>query len=187
MRSADLMRAAVGAVVVAAAVSGCGGGESGSAQPATTTRDLEKIIVFNVCSELGDDALLEAGLDPATKQVVTDPPSGVSTWRVCNWNPSDDRHGSGRRAVGVFSTSHTLTETQSKTSLVDVRETRVGSRQGLTFREQNDPDSCYVAFEAEQGMFEVHVGWLSNEGPRVGDVCEMAAKYAADLEPHLPE
>lgn len=143
--------------------------------------------MFNVCSELGDDALLEAGLDPATKDVVTDPPSGVSTWRVCNWKPIDDRYGSGRRSVGVYSTSHTLAETRMKASLTDLEDIRIGPRPGLTFRETSTPDSCFVAFEAEQGMFEVDVAWLSNEGPRVGDLCEMAAKYAADLEPNLPK
>ncbi|MFE6922752.1 DUF3558 domain-containing protein [Nocardia sp. NPDC057663] len=177
---------AVGTVVVSAAVSGCGtGGETGSARP--TPRDLDKIVVFNVCSQLSDEVLRGAGLDPTTKRVLTDPPTGPSTWRVCNWKPIDDRYGAGSRRVSVFSTSHTLSETRVKESLVDVRETTVGPRPGLTFRENNDPDGCYVAFEADQGMFEVRVSWLSNEGPRVGDVCEMAAKYAADLEPGLPK
>ncbi|MGW6424211.1 DUF3558 domain-containing protein [Nocardia sp. NPDC055053] len=177
---------AVGAVVVSAAASGCGhGGETGSAQP--TTRDLDKIVVFNVCSQLGDDVLRDAGLDPTTKRVLTDPPSGPSTWRVCNWKPIDDRYGAGLRRVDVFSTSHTLAETRAKDSLTGVQETTVGNRAGLTFREKNDPESCYVAFEADQGMFEVSVGWLGNEGPRGGDLCDMAAKHAAALEPHLPK
>ncbi|MFD3592194.1 DUF3558 domain-containing protein [Nocardia sp. NPDC058640] len=180
------MRAAVGAVVVVAVVSGCeGGGEKGAAQPAA--RDLDSIVVFNVCSELGDEVLRGAGLDPATKDVVTDPPSGPSTWRVCNWEPSDDRYGSGRRSIGVYSTSHTLADTRAKASLVDLEDIKVGARSGLTFREKSSPDRCFVAFEAAQGMFEVDVAWLSNEGPRVGDPCDMAADYAAGLEPHLPK
>ncbi|APE32752.1 hypothetical protein BOX37_00805 [Nocardia mangyaensis] len=181
------MRTAVGAVVVAAVVSGCGGGESGSAQPTTTTRDLEKIIVFNVCSELGDDALLEAGLDPATKRVLTDPPTGVSTWRVCNWKSLDNRYGVGSQRVDVFSTSHTLAETRVKESVTDLRDTTVGNRPGLIFREKNDPEACYVAFEAEQGMFEVAATWLSDEDNRTGDQCDLAAQYAAALEPNLPK
>ncbi|MGW6727285.1 DUF3558 domain-containing protein [Nocardia sp. NPDC055029] len=186
VRSAGMMRVAIGAVVVSAAASGCGpGGETGSAQP--TTRDLDKIVVFNVCSQLSDEVLRGAGLDPATKDVVTDPPSGPSTWRVCNWKPADDRYGSGRRTVGVYSTSHTLAETRDKSSVIDVKDAKVGSRQGLMFREKSSPNRCFVAFEAEQGMFEVDVAWLSNEGPRVGDPCDMAAKYAANLEPHLPK
>lgn len=143
--------------------------------------------MFNVCSQLGDAALREAGLDPATKRVLTDPPTGPSTWRVCNWQPSDNRHGIGLRKVGVFSTSLTLDDARAKEDVVDVRDTTVADRPALTFREKNDPDGCFVAFAAEQGMFEVRVSWISNEGPRIGDVCEMASKYAASLAPHLPK
>lgn len=181
-----MLRLAVGTVAASAVITGCnGGGES--AAPTTTVRDLDKIVVFNVCSQLSDEVLRGAGLDPATKDVVTDPPTGPSTWRVCNWKPLDDRYGRGSRNIGVFSTSHTLAEARTKPSVVDLKETTVGSRPGLTFREKNDSDGCMVAFEADQGMFEVRVSWLSNEGPRVGDVCEMAAKYAANLEPQLPK
>ncbi|MFI5500472.1 DUF3558 domain-containing protein [Nocardia asteroides] len=181
-----MLRLAVGTVAASAVITGCnGGGES--AAPTTTVRDLDKIVVFNVCSQLSDEVLRGAGLDPATKDVVTDPPTGPSTWRVCNWKPLDDRYGKGRRSVGVFSTSHTLAETRSKPSLVDLKDIRVGSRPGLTFREKSSLDSCFVSFEAQQGMFEVDVAWLSNEGPRTGDLCEMAAQYATNLEPHLPK
>lgn len=181
-----MMRLAVGAVAVSAVVAGCdGGGET--AAPQTTVRDPDKIVVFNVCSQLSDEVLRGAGLDPATKNVVTDPPSGPSTWRVCNWKPLDDRFGSGSRRVGVFSTSHTLAETRVKDSVSDVRPTTVGGREGITFKESADPDSCYVAFEAGQGMFEVHAGWLSSTGTRTGDLCDMAVGYAANLEPHLPK
>ncbi|WP_446223846.1 DUF3558 domain-containing protein [Nocardia sp. IBHARD005] len=186
VRGADVMRAAVGAGVVVAAVSGCGGGaEKGSAQP--TTRDLDSIVVFNVCSQLEDEALASSGLDPATKRTLTDPPTGPSAWRVCNWQPADDRYGVGLRKIGVFSTSHTLDDARVKEDIVDVQDTMVVGRPGLTFREKNDPDGCFVAFAAEQGMFEVRVSWISNEGPRIGDVCDMAAKYAANLAPHLPK
>jgi hypothetical protein len=53
------------------------------------------------------------------------------------------------------------------------------------FREGSDPDGCYVAFKAEQGMFEVASTWMSN-GKRDVDICTIVAKHAADLEPHLP-
>ncbi|MFC4124104.1 DUF3558 domain-containing protein [Nocardia rhizosphaerae] len=186
VQSAWKMRVAVGAVAVSAVLAGCDGGGQ-TAAPQTTVRDLDSIVVFNVCSELSDEVLREVGLDPATKRVVTDPPTGPSTWRVCNWKPLDDRYGSGNRRVGVFSTSHTLAETRAKEGLRNVRSTKVADREGLVFSESSDPDSCYVAFEAEQGMFEVHVGWLSSSGARAGELCDMAARYASELEPHLPE
>lgn len=89
--------------------------------------------------------------------------------------------------MAILSTSHTLAETRTKESAINIRDTTVNARPGLVSQERNDPDSCYVSFEAEQGMFEIKVGWLSTEGPRVGDTCEMAATFAAALEPQLPK
>ncbi|MFF2087810.1 DUF3558 domain-containing protein [Nocardia sp. NPDC058176] len=188
MRSVAVMRAVVCGAIAAGALAGCGESVDGSAGATTTVRDLDTIEVFNPCrGALSDEVLTSVGLDPATKGVLTDPPTGVSSWRVCNWIPLDDRYGSGRRTVGVFSTSHTLTEAREKESAVVVRETTVNSRTALVSKEKDDPDACYVSFEAEQGMFEVRTSWLSSEGPRVGDLCEMSEKYAAALEPHLPK
>ncbi len=89
--------------------------------------------------------------------------------------------------VGVGSTSHTLDQAREKDGVTVIRETTVNSRPGLVSKENSTPDICYVSFEAEQGMFEVTAAWLSTEGPRVGDLCDMAGKYAAALEPHLPK
>ncbi len=143
--------------------------------------------MFNVCSQLGDGALISAGLDPATKRVLTDPPTGPSTWRSCNWKSIDNRYGVGGQRVDVFSTSHTLAEARAKEGVIGVRDTTVGARPGLTFQEGNDPESCYVAFEASQGMFEVAAGALSDQIPSVDKLCELAKLYAANLEPHLPK
>ncbi|MGW5315429.1 DUF3558 domain-containing protein [Nocardia thailandica] len=188
MRSDAVRRVAVCAAVGAAVLVGCGTTTQGSAGPSTTVRDLDKIEVFNPCrGALSDDALRGAGLDPATKLVTTDPPSGVSAWRICDWAPSDNRYGSGRRMVGVGSTSHTLDETRTKESVTVLREATVNGRRGLVFKENATPDICYVGFDAHQGMFEVTASWLSTEGPRVGDLCEQAEKYAIALEPHLPK
>lgn len=179
-------RAVICGLAGIAALTGCSGGEE-SAGPTTTVRDLDKIEVFNPCrGALSDESLRAAGLDPATMRITTDPPTGVSTWRVCGWSPLDDRYGSGKRQIGVFSTSHLLDDIYKKESARVLRETTVNSRRGLVSLETRDPDSCYVSFEAAQGMFEINAAWLSTEGPRVGDLCEMAARYAAALEPYLP-
>lgn len=151
-------------------------------------RDLDTIEVFNPCrGALSDDVLREVGLDPESKRITTDPPTGVSTWRICNWAPLDDRYGSGKRRIVVLSTSHTLDEARTKDGAVILGETTINGRPGLISKEKNDPDGCYASFSAEQGMFEVRASWLSTEGPRQGDVCEMAEKYAIALEPHLPD
>ncbi|MCA2210136.1 DUF3558 domain-containing protein [Nocardia rosealba] len=182
------MRAVVCGAVGAAVLAGCGESTEGSAGPTTTVRDPDTIEVFNPCrGALSDEVLRSVGLDPATKLVTTDPPSGVSAWRVCSWAPLDRRPDVGRTRVAVLSTSHSLAEGRQKASLVNLRDTEVNGRPGFVSQERDDPDSCYVSFAAEQGMFEVKVGWLSTEGPRVGDTCSMAADYATALEPNLPK
>lgn len=186
MRTTARTRAMIGGIIAVTALTGCQS-ETGAAGPTTTVRDLDTIEIFNPCrGALSDEVLREAGLDPATMSVTTDPPTGVSAWRVCNWAPLDDRYGSGKRRIAVFSTSRVLDDVHKKETAIVLGETTVNSRRGLISTEKNDPDSCYVSFEAEQGMFEINAAWLSTEGPRVGDLCDMAASYAAALEPHLP-
>ncbi|MFC6011316.1 DUF3558 domain-containing protein [Nocardia lasii] len=170
-----------------AVLTGCQGTE-GVAGPTSAVRDPDSVEVFNPCrGALSDEVLRGVGLDPATKIITTDPPTGVSAWRICSWAPLGNQSDTGRRRVAVLSTSHTLDEARKKESAVNVRDSTVNGRPALVSQEQSDPDSCFVSFAAEQGMFEVKVGWLSTEGPRVGDTCEMAASYAAALEPNLPE
>ncbi|UGT59981.1 DUF3558 domain-containing protein [Nocardia asteroides] len=182
-----MLRAVAGGVAGVALLAGCVD-SPGSAGPTTTVRDPDKIEVFNPCrGALSDEVLRQVGLDPATKLITTDPPTGISAWRICDWAPTDDRYGSGRRMIGVGSTSHTLEEARTKKSVTVIRDTTVNARPGLVSKEQNTPDICYVSFEAQQGLFEVTASWLSTEGPRTGDLCTMAEKYAAALEPHLPE
>lgn len=188
MRGIAVTRTVVCGMLGVAVLAGCGEGAEGSAGPTTTVRDLDTIEVFNPCrGALSDDALREAGLDPATKRITTDPPSGVSAWRICNWAPLDDRYGSGPRRVALFSTSHTLDDARKKESATVLGETTVNRRAGLISKEAGDTDGCYVSFEAEQGMFEVRTSWLDLEGPRTGDVCEMSQQYAEALEPSLPK
>ncbi|MGW6724370.1 DUF3558 domain-containing protein [Nocardia sp. NPDC055029] len=187
MRSVVVMRAVACGVVSVVALVGCGESTEGAGSP-TASKDRSTIEVFNPCrGALSDEMLRSAGLDPATKLITTDPPSGVSAWRICDWAPTDDRYGSGRRMIGVGSTSHTLDEAKKKDGVTVIRETLVNARPGLVSKENSTPDICYVSFEAEQGMFEVTTAWLSTEGPRAGDLCEMAEKYATALEPHLPK
>ncbi|MGM7644001.1 DUF3558 domain-containing protein [Nocardia sp. JW2] len=182
------MRAVVCGAVGAAVLAGCGESTEGAAGPTTTVRDPDTIEVFNPCrGALSDEVLTEVGLDPSTFHVTVDPPSGVSAWRICSWRPLDDRYGSGKRDIGVFSTSHTLEDARKKAGVTVIRDTTINARAGLVSKENSTPDICYVSFAAEQGMFEVTAAWLSTEGPRGGDLCRMAEQYATALEPHLPK
>ncbi|MFC4373094.1 DUF3558 domain-containing protein [Nocardia halotolerans] len=182
-----MVSAVVGGVVVLPMLVGCDGSTEGSATP--TTRNIDEIIVYNVCRDPGisDEALRAAGLDPATKRVFTDPPTGVSSFRSCNWKPIDDRYGPVNYRVDVFSTSHTLEEQRKKESATVLGETTVNGRPALITKERSDPDSCYIDFEAEQGMFQVSAVWLSEYESRAGDICEISARHAETLEPSLPK
>ncbi|MEV0332005.1 DUF3558 domain-containing protein [Nocardia sp. NPDC050717] len=181
------MRVVVGGMIGAAVLAGCTGtGEGGSGT--TSSRNADSDNLFNPCrGAMSDEAMRGAGLDPATLHVVTDPPTGASAWRICTWKPLDDRYGSGRRSVGIASTRFTLEAARKKDGVTVIRDTSINGRDGLVSKENNTPDLCYVSFEAEQGMFEVSASWTSDEGPRVGDLCEMSEKYAVALEPHLPK
>ncbi|MFE3543427.1 DUF3558 domain-containing protein [Nocardia sp. NPDC059177] len=181
MRNSRVLGAAmVGACLLG--VVGCGSSVDGNpTAPVTTTRDIDSIVVYNPCTELGADVLRATGVDPASKRTVTDPPSGPASWRVCSWYPEGDPY-----VLTVASSSHTIDETRAKESVTDLRDTTVGGRSGITFREKSNPDGCFVAFPADQGMFEIYSSWLSN-GAKDVDSCTIAAKHAADLEPHLPK
>lgn len=175
------------AAAVVATVAGCGanvdGDPTAEGADATTGRDLDKIAVFNPCSELPDNVLTQVGLVPSSKYVTTDPPSGPSSWRVCGWKPEHKQY-----EITVFSTSHTTDEARANDDLVDLRDVAIGSRPGLTFHDDFDSDksTCHAAFPAEQGMFDVSAAW-TRHGSRDRDICSIAVDYAAKLEPHLPQ
>ena len=138
---------------------------------------------FNVCEDLPDTALQTAGLDPATKDVVTNAPSGATSWIVCAWDPADQARATYR--VELYSTTHTMEETRGNTDLTDFADITIGGRQGVTFREKATTDTrCRAAFPAEQGSFVLSTAWFkTGEKP---DLCGLAVRYLTDLEPHLP-
>lgn len=187
MRTVRTLRTMLTAAAVVATVAGCGaiidGDPKAEGTSTTTGRDLDKIAVFNPCSELPDNVLTQVGLDPSSKMTITDPPSGPSSWRVCDWKPEH-----GQFAITVFSTSHTIEEARTNDDLVGFRDVTIGPRPGLTFHDDFDSDksSCHAAFPAEQGMFQIAAGWTF-ESARDRDICSIATEYAAALEPHLPQ
>jgi hypothetical protein len=182
MRTAVLTRAALTTAVAAVLATGCTSSTEGAVTgtPAPTTTG--PIEVFNPCTELSDQVLSEVGLDPLTKSVTTDAPTGETSWRVCNWRTPDST-----LMIGVYSTSHTLDEARKNEELVEKSETTVGSRPALTFFDDSETDgtSCYTAMAAEQGMFEINASWFL-DAARNRDICAIATEYAALLEPHLP-
>ncbi|MEV3960168.1 DUF3558 domain-containing protein [Nocardia sp. NPDC050193] len=174
----------VGAVSAASLlVAGCGTGTTDTPAPAATTTAAPE--PFNVCRDLPDAALQAAGLDPSTELVITDPPSGPSSWRVCGWDPIEPPVN---HIVELYSTSHTVEETRQNENLTDFAEVDIAGHSGITFREKNTADTrCRAAYGAEQGSFIVSAAWLETGGEKPADLCGLAVQYLTALEPALPK
>ncbi|WP_433491034.1 DUF3558 domain-containing protein [Nocardia grenadensis] len=183
MRTADFVRTMLATAAATALVTGCTSSTDGAATGTTVSTTTGPIEVFNPCTELPDQVVTEAGLSPASKDVVTDPPEGESSWRVCAWLTPDNLI-----RVSVLSTSHNLDEARANDNLVHKVETTVGSRQALRSNDKTEIDgkSCYTSFAAEQGMFEIKATWFEEEG-WTRDICEVSGEFASALEPHLPK
>jgi hypothetical protein len=89
--------------------------------------------------------------------------------------------------VELYSTSHTMAETQGNDNLVDFTEVDIAGREGITFREKNTAETrCRAAFGAAQGSFIVSVAWMET-GEKPADLCGLAVQYLTALEPALPK
>ncbi|MEV0364284.1 DUF3558 domain-containing protein [Nocardia fusca] len=183
MRTADIVRAVLAAVAATALVTGCTSSSDGAATGTAAPTAAGPIEVFNPCTELPDELVAEVGLSPASKDVVTDPPEGESSWRVCAWLTPDNLI-----RVSILSTSHTLDEARANENLVHKVETTVASRPALRSNDKAEIDgkSCYTSFAAEQGMFEIKATWFEEDG-WTRDICEISGEFATALEPHLPK
>lgn len=184
MRTVPALRAMLTAAAVIAAVAGCGANVDGDTRTeSTATTNSTTDALFNPCSDLPDNVLTQVGLDPSSKSVTTDPPSGPSAWRVCSWKPEHKQY-----EIAIFSTIHTVEESRARDDLVDFRDVTIGPRPGLTFHDDFDHDksTCHAVFPAEQGMFDVSANWTF-ESSRDQNICDVATEYAVALEPHLPE
>lgn len=186
MRIATALRTTLLTAAIATLASGCGMLQSGEAinegSVATTTRDIDNIVVFDPCTQINDEVLISMGLDPASKNVVTNAAEGPTSWRVCNWKPTNRLY-----SMGVLSTSHTLDEARKNDDLTEFHDVTVGTRRGLSFREKRDPENiCHVAFSAQQGMFEIRTAWIDGDSTD-GNLCDIAMNHAIAIEPRLPE
>ncbi|MEU7768385.1 DUF3558 domain-containing protein [Nocardia sp. NPDC049190] len=181
MRTADVLRTTLGGVAVLALVTGCGSSVDGTAT--TTAKPANDIQIFNPCTQLSDDVLRGTGVDPATKSVTTDPPSGPASWRICGWQSTELPY-----FVDVASSTHTVEETRANDKETGFRDVMIGPRASLIHQDKTDTrgETCRVAIPAEQGMFVISATWRASK-PITNDRCELAVGHAKDLEPHLPK
>jgi hypothetical protein len=177
--------ALVAGVVALGAVAACSSGDHGGAgnsaaappsRPAYTGR------MFDPCTELGDQTLRAAHLDPASRAVDE---SQRADWLVCHWKPAK----SNDYMVSVLSTNHSMADGRQNATVTDIENVTIGPRSGFTAA-AIDPDHlrCYAAMPAQQGMFEVLVVWRAAARAKAPHLppCSTAAQYATALEPYLP-
>lgn len=188
MRTASVSRVAIRTMLVGAAVTalvtGCSPTKDGT--PTTSgpkTVNGEKTVEWNPCTQLSDEAVRAARMDPATKDVTTDAPTGPVSARVCQWDAVD-----GPYFVSVSSTIYSQDEARKNANLTGFRDVPIGARSGLIYQDKSDERKlrCYVSLPAAQGMLEVTVGWRYGE-PMSRDRCELAVEHAKELEPYLPK
>ncbi|WP_280449542.1 DUF3558 domain-containing protein [Nocardia brasiliensis] len=188
MRTASVSRVAIRTVLVGAAVTalvtGCSPTKDGT--PTTSgpkTVNGEKTVEWNPCTQLSDEALKAARMDPATKGVTSDAPTGPTSARICQWNAVG-----GPYLVSVSSTIYTQEDSRKNANLTGFRDVQIGPRTGLIYQDKTDSRQllCYVGLPGAQGMLEVSVAWRYGE-PVTRDRCELAVQHAKELEPYLPK
>ncbi|MEV0294592.1 DUF3558 domain-containing protein [Nocardia sp. NPDC050710] len=182
-----VVRTVLAGVAVAGLVAGCGSTVDGAAQTASpTTPRGDRTVTWNPCTRLSDAALRATRVDPASKDVVSDAPTGATAARLCNWSSTE-----GPYLVGVAATVYTQDETRQNSKLTIVREARIGSRPGLVHYDKSDDDKllCYVNIPSPEGSLEISVGWRYSERARMTEAppCDLAVQHAKDLEPYLPK
>ncbi|MBH0776841.1 DUF3558 domain-containing protein [Nocardia bovistercoris] len=181
------MAALVVGIATVGVVAGCGTTVDGAAQTAGPTVPRgDRNVVWNPCTQLSDAALRATRVDPATRSVVSDAPTGATSARLCNWTSTE-----GPYLVGVAATVYTQDEARQNTNLTVVREARIGPRPGFVHYDPSDDTKilCYVNIPSPEGSYEISVGWRTSERAKMKEAppCGLAVVHAEDLEPYLPK
>lgn len=179
-------RAVLAAIAVIGLAAGCSATVDGGPAAEGQGAPKEETVEYNPCTDLTDEAIRAAGLDPATKSTVTDAPTGPVTWRMCQWSSTE-----GPYLVTVGSSVHTQEEVRKNPIVTGFQDTQVGSRPGLAFHDKDDEDQlrCYVSFPSDHGVFNVIVNWHYSQKESMPETppCSLAQQHATELEPHLPK
>ncbi|MFI6048043.1 DUF3558 domain-containing protein [Nocardia sp. NPDC051321] len=181
-------RTVLAGMAVVGLVAGCSPSKDGNPTTEVSGKPTngEPTVQYNPCTDLSDEALRATQVDPATKSVVTDAPSGPVTWRMCTWSATD-----GPYSVTIGASTHTLDETRKNDTVTGFRDVKVGPRSGLMYQDKNDEDKlgCYVSMPSAQGMFVVSVGWNYSQRASLPQAppCDLTARHASQLESYLPK
>ncbi|MEU7145130.1 DUF3558 domain-containing protein [Nocardia sp. NPDC046473] len=181
-----VMRTVLAGMAVASLVAGCSPTKDGTPTTASGTPTNDGKNLFNPCTGLSDAALQATKVDPASKTVVTDPPTGGVVARICRWDSIEGPYG-----VTVSSLTYTLADLRKNDRVTVVRDVQIGSRSGLISLDKADQDKlrCNISLPASQGMVEVAVGWDYSERASLPQAppCDLDVRHAQELEPFLPK
>lgn len=174
------MRRVLGSLVVAGVVVGAiVGCDADSGEPVATSQAPAPL--WDPCSEIPDDALEAANVDPATEE------SGIggvhqSGWEICTWK-GDKYH------FTVYSTARSVAEFEQKPGQVDFRDVTIAGREGRQFKvEGASMDfACDVLFPAQQGVVQIGVlNRASLEPEELDDPCVYMRQVGEVLVPLFP-
>ncbi|WP_280346721.1 DUF3558 domain-containing protein [Nocardia neocaledoniensis] len=173
-----MKRAGTAVLVAGLAVAGLAGCESGqsSSKGATTTA---RPALWNPCTEISDDVLRSAGVDPGTEEkgVAGVPQSG---WEICGWEGQT-------YSLTIYTTNKSVADFEQKPGNVDFRDVTIAGRSGREFRVTGASKEldCDVVFPAAQGIVQLQVlnrASLDN----LTDPCTTLARVGENLVPIFP-
>ncbi|MFC4123648.1 DUF3558 domain-containing protein [Nocardia rhizosphaerae] len=166
----------VTAGLVVVGVTGCASGETSSVGTTTTVASA----LWNPCTEIPDEMLRAAGVDPASEE------KGVgghdqSGWEICGWD--------GREySLTVYATDKEVAEFEQKPGNVDFRDVTIAGRPGREFRVAGASKEldCDVVFPTAQGVVQLQV--LNRASlDDLTDPCVTIARVGENLVPTFPK
>ncbi|MGW6425801.1 DUF3558 domain-containing protein [Nocardia sp. NPDC055053] len=175
-----MKRAGTAVVVAGLAVIGLVGCDSGETSSKGTTTTA-KPVLWNPCTEISDDALRAAGVDPATEEkgVAGIPQSG---WEICGWRGSE-------YSLTVYTTAKTVAYFEQRPGNINFTDVTIAGRPGRQFKVQGDSRNliCDVVFPTDRGVVQLEVGNSAIADGPLDDPCENLQRAGAVLVPTFPK
>ncbi|MFD6389856.1 DUF3558 domain-containing protein [Nocardia sp. NPDC060259] len=175
-----MKRAGTAVLVAGLAVAGLAGCAAGETSPEVTTA-AAKPALWNPCTEIADDVLRAAGVDPGTEETGL---AGVpqSGWEICGWRGPE-------YSLTVYTTDKTLAQFEQKPGNINFADVTIANRSGRQFRIEGDTRNafCDVVFPASQGVVQLGVNNSAIADGPLDDPCAYLQRAGAVLVPAFPK
>ncbi|MFC9963891.1 DUF3558 family protein [Nocardia ignorata] len=150
-------------IVVAGTVAACSGDD-----PAAKA-------LFEPCADVGEQALTQAGVDPASRVPAGSAEAG---WQTCAWDGAT-------ASLRVYSADRSLEEFEAEAGPGNFYDITVAGRAGRKLVDSASLTTvCDVAFGAEQGVVRMIV--VTNPGRPAPDACATLTRMGEAIVPALP-